>query len=378
MNLQIQSDHKDAIVEILANRASLDLVGSEQAFFKNLIASSNLPQEHVRAVSGRFSGNAEFDARRLLDFAIGLKVNPIDPRYTVVGSLIVALLKQKPSPDDARTLVAILVGYQLILDKAILQSIAARYMVPLPSAAEAAVSYGPPIAWLGPASDVELQSFFRPEPAWLDVGFLKRAMQCASSVCRIEIGRKSGTGFLIADTLVLTNFHVLKETAGEDLQANAKKAVLRFGAFSLAGSNGGENGQVFKLAEDSIVAQSPIPELDFALLKVELKIQAEPSIHPAPLDPDVPASNSPLNILHHPEGGAMKLSLSGNGVTGVYQDRGIIQYVTAATGGSSGSPCFNDDWKVVALHHAQQARKFGSIREGILMGSIHKEIKQFL
>jgi V8-like Glu-specific endopeptidase len=251
-------------------------------------------------------------------------------------------------------------------------------MVPLRPAVEAAITYGPLISWHGPASDIELQSFFRPEPVWLDVGFLKRAMQRAASVCRVEVGAKSGTGFLIARTLVLTNFHVLKQIEEEDLQSNAQQAVLRFGAFSLTGSDDEETGRTFNLAGTNIIAQSPVSELDFVLLRVDDKIQKEESIQPAPLEQGVPASKSPLNILHHPKGGAMKLSLSGNGVTGVYQDRGIIQYVTAASGGSSGSPCFNDNWNVVALHHAQQARSFGSIREGILMASIYERIKQFL
>jgi len=378
MPLQMKSDHKDAIVDILATRASLALLGTEQAFFQNLIASANLPVEYVRAVSGGFLGNADYDARRLLDFALGTKVNANDTKFTVLGSLIIALLKQKPSPDDARTLVAILVGYQLVLDQPTLQSIAAQYMVPLPAGAEATATYGPTIDWLGPASDVELQGFFRPEPPWLDVGFLKRAMRRAASVCRVELGAKSGTGFLVAPTLVLTNFHVLKEKADEDLQSSANKTLLRFGAFSLAKGDDEETGRSFKLAGEKIVAQSPIPELDFVLLRVEDKILKEESIQPAPLEQGVPASKSALNILHHPGGDVMKLSLSGNGITGVYQDKGIIQYVTAAAGGSSGSPCFDDDWKVVALHHAQKARSFGSIREGILMGSIHERIKQYL
>jgi hypothetical protein len=46
--------------------------------------------------------------------------------------------------------------------------------------------------------------------------------------------------------------------------------------------------------------------------------------------------------------------------------------------GSSGSPCFDENWYLVALHHAQKARTFGSIREGILFASIYQEIKDFL
>jgi hypothetical protein len=121
-----------------------------------------------------------------------------------------------------------------------------------------------------------------------------------------------------------------------------------------------------------------VSELDFVLLRLEKSIAEDGPIRPAPLEDTTPQPKTSLNILHHPKGGPMKLSLSGNGITAVDPQKGLVQYVTAAAGGSSGSPCFNDGWKVVALHHAQQTRSFGSIREGILVGPIYERIKQHL
>jgi len=66
------------------------------------------------------------------------------------------------------------------------------------------------------------------------------------------------------------------------------------------------------------------------------------------------------------------------GVTGVYQEYGLFQYVNKTASGSSGSPCFDENWFLVALHHAQKAKSFGTIREGILFNSIYQEIKDFL
>ena len=59
-----------------------------------------------------------------------------------------------------------------------------------------------------------------------------------------------------------------------------------------------------------------------------------------------------------------------------YVGGNVVQYVTSTLPGSSGSPVLNDNWEVVALHHAG-----GTIREpttqqsyfrneGILIGSI--------
>jgi endonuclease G len=74
----------------------------------------------------------------------------------------------------------------------------------------------------------------------------------------------------------------------------------------------------------------------------------------------------------------MSLAVNRNGVSSVDAQRGLVQYVTRTAGGSSGSPCFDDDWKVVALHHAERSRPFGSVREGILVSSIARELTDLL
>ena len=73
----------------------------------------------------------------------------------------------------------------------------------------------------------------------------------------------------------------------------------------------------------------------------------------------------------------MKLAASKDGITSILPN-GLVQYANKAAGGSSGSPCFSEDWKVVALHHAERSRRFGAIREGILLSSIYPEIKRHL
>ena len=85
--------------------------------------------------------------------------------------------------------------------------------------------------------------------------------------------------------------------------------------------------------------------------------------------------SSPLNILQHPEGEQMKVSLSNNGVVKTNEARGLVLYVNATKPGSSGSPCFNQDWQLVALHHKGLKTSFGSVREGILFSAIYQDIQ---
>jgi endonuclease G, mitochondrial len=95
-------------------------------------------------------------------------------------------------------------------------------------------------------------------------------------------------------------------------------------------------------------------------------------------EPPLLAPKDGLNVLQHPKGNVMQASLSASGVVQSNPAQGRVWYVNRTEGGSSGSPCFNSDWELVALHHASMSRGFGSIREGILFRSIWAEISGFL
>ena len=57
-----------------------------------------------------------------------------------------------------------------------------------------------------------------------------------------------------------------------------------------------------------------------------------------------------VNIIQHPSGGPKQISLYHNLVSFANDQR--IQYLTDTLPGSSGSPVFDNDWRVVALHHS--------------------------
>ena len=238
---------------------------------------------------------------------------------------------------------------------------------------------GPDINWRGKTEELELQGFFQKQPDWYDVDFLMKAIEQAASVCKISIPSQNtkATGVLIADRLVLTNYHVFKFEEADDLQANALEAIIEFGCFTRDDSLNNRKKSFRLDRQEPIIHSSPIKKLDYVLLKVENDISQAKDIKPAQWK----VGNSPqtgIHLLQHPQGDSMKLSISNDGITGIYEDVGLIQYVNKTAGGSSGSPCFDDDWKLVALHHAERARYFGSIREGILFSSIYQDlIKKF-
>ena len=241
--------------------------------------------------------------------------------------------------------------------------------------------FGPDIDWKGETNEIQLQSWLKPEPDYLDVGFLKRAIEQSASVCRIEIPSRNimGTGVLITPNKLLTNYHVLQPSEEDNIQSNALNAILKFGCFT-SDNDITTQSKSFQLDRvKPILKFSKIENLDYILLQVESKITQEKDIKPARWDIyNLPQERMGLNVLQHPEGDSMKLSISQNGVTGVYQEYGLVQYVNKTASGSSGSPCFDENWFLVALHHAQKAKSFGTIREGILFNSIYQEIKDFL
>jgi len=328
------------------------------------------PNDGVRANINRVIYKLNPLARRLTEMSfVDLSVDTYK-----LEELFYTLLRQTPR-NKVHVVASIIVHNQLSPNKVFLDNLATRYQVPLiTNFGDEGTEIGPAIEWRGP-DDAELQSFLRPEPKMVDVGFLKRAVESTSSVCKIEIPQlnRTCTGFLIAPTLVLTNYHVLGLNDAE-VENNAAHVVLRFGYITE------DSRQTFNLdTKQPILSQSPVENgLDYVLLQVDNNITINNDIKPAPYDFSQPTQGKGVHILQHPQGDTMKLAINDNGITGIYQSEGLIQYVTRTQGGSSGAPCFNEDWNVVALHHAERAKSFGKIREGILFTAIYDKIKDYL
>ncbi len=236
------------------------------------------------------------------------------------------------------------------------------------------------LAWDWDIDDEELQAFLPKQYSIeADVGQLLRGLNWGASVCRItHVNRpgESATGVLIAPNLVLTNYHVLSLKETEDLGAIAQSLRFEFGYISSQDFHPVSRPATTVVQHQPVIHASPVAQLDYVLLQVNTEGVTVPPVPWRPQPELLPQSS--LNILQHPDGERMKVSLSNNGVVKVDSVRGLVWYVNRTQGGSSGSPCFNEDWELVALHHKEQQRSFGSVREGILFESIYAEISRFL
>jgi endonuclease G, mitochondrial len=186
----------------------------------------------------------------------------------------------------------------------------------------------------------------------MDINMLELALAVSRFVGRINIRSSSkrtigyGTGFMVSPRLLLTNNHVFPapgDAAPSLVEFDYQ--LDRFGRLLPVRS--------FCLEPETFFITSP--QLDFTLVAVhpmaedntELKhfawlhlIGAEGKI----------LIGDPVNIIQHPGGAPKHIAFRNNRLLDLFDI--YEHYETDSEPGSSGSPVFNDQWEVVALHHS--------------------------
>ena len=155
-----------------------------------------------------------------------------------------------------------------------------------------------------------------------------------------------GTGFLIeggdldqrlkGQRLMLTCDHVVSNTNLNSL--NPRRAVVTFRA---------EDNSTQRFGVESVLWSSPEGELDVSVLRLDGDAGKLPVVPWAghQLGPD----EQRVLIFGHAVGGALSFSLGDNRL--VDHNERFLQYRAPTVSGSSGSPVFNLDWELVAVHH---------------------------
>ncbi len=203
----------------------------------------------------------------------------------------------------------------------------------------------------------------------LTISWLEKALAASKAVCRVvrEDG-ESGTGFLAQDGYLFTNNHVL------ETPEDAKGATIEFNY------EVGQTGTVKPLSQYKLDAAdfktSPVPQFDFTKVKI-IENGNKPLKDWGFLEFDPSATlavGDAVTIIQHPSGGDKRIALRANEV--IEQKAQFLYYTTDTEPGSSGSPVFNRDWKVVALHHAAKQINGRDANEGILFKNILEFLNQ--
>jgi len=162
------------------------------------------------------------------------------------------------------------------------------------------------------------------------------------------------TGFMVSERLMLTNWHVFRAIAA------ARDSELQFG-YELDQSGRPKTPVIFKFAVEEFFHSHEA--LDYCLVAVQpFDVTGRISLSEFGyhfLDPGVGKlageGQEFVNIIHHPDGDYMQYSIRENRFIQI-QDN-TIWYAADTAPGSSGSPVFNDQFQIVALHHMGVPKK---------------------
>jgi hypothetical protein len=241
--------------------------------------------------------------------------------------------------------------------------------------------------------------------AMVDLGVWREKLsKTEACVGRVEINdRGIGTAFLVGPDAVLTNYHVMEQVLLGRTDPSA--VAVRFDFKVMSDGSRAEGTRVllhaaqwrlddspYSGAEKAGKPESTAPtadELDYALVRLERPVGQQPIdakaglgapkrgwIH-IPEGPFAFKAKMPLLIAQHPEGAPLKLALDTDGVIGENANATRVRYETNTEPGSSGSPCFDLNWVLIALHHyGDPAFGHPKYNQGVLIHLIRERLKR--
>jgi V8-like Glu-specific endopeptidase len=199
-------------------------------------------------------------------------------------------------------------------------------------------------AWQSTLSSDQLEKVMGSVSTLRPIAFLERGLLVANSVARVVFDDgSSGSGFLTTNNLLVTNHHVISSPD------DAKRARVEFNVQKTLTGLDAKVASYDLVPEDGF-ATSPIEERggdDWAIVRV--KGNPNETWGALSLQRATPKVEDEVLIIQHPGGGHKQIALSHNVVS--FADEKRVQYLTDTLAGSSGSPVFNIDWQVVAIHH---------------------------
>ncbi len=224
-----------------------------------------------------------------------------------------------------------------------------------------------------------LEKIQGPSNTLMPMGWVYKAIEVSKSVCQvIRADGTKGTGWLLEGGWMITNHHVIPNKK----LAETTKLVFDHEE-NLHGTK--RISAEYRLDAETAIF-SNLLNLDYALIKVR-DTSLNPLSYWGQLKVDIlrePQIGDFVNIIQHPLGEHKQIALTRNDVIAI--DKHKIFYRTDTQKGSSGAPVFDNNWSVIALHHAGKTEEEGGIvingatgerqgaNEGILIKVIMEDI----
>lgn len=169
-------------------------------------------------------------------------------------------------------------------------------------------------------------------PDWLQQGY-----QACLSVAKITLtGGATGTGFLLSNRFLITNHHVVYDAVNQPRDFDS----ICVGYM--------EQQTSFVLKNPKVVYShlSSNKDIDFAVISFDSDTTEK--FATAKISKKKPQIDTPVFIPQHPHGKPMQITINNNKVAKVGEH--TISYTAATDEGSSGSPVFDKNWQVIAVH----------------------------
>jgi V8-like Glu-specific endopeptidase len=271
----------------------------------------------------------EADTRRVVDDA-GLDHSYIehDPKAINYWNLILRHARDRPGKIER------------IIDVALSEHPESEALQRAKAGAPPPMLTGPePDDWRGPGGP-QLEKIIGTASTLVPISYLEIGLLRSRAVARIKLASTaSGTGFLTTHNRLITNHHVLPDNDA------ARTAKAQFNYQTTAdGLNAGVDEYGF------------VPDVEFRTSEADdwtvVRVDGDPAAKwgSLALAPAVIETGDRVNIIQHPLGQRKQVSFYSNVVVFVGSNR--VQYLTDTEPGSSGSPVFDKQWNVVALHHS--------------------------
>jgi endonuclease G len=234
---------------------------------------------------------------------------------------------------------------------------------------------------------------------FLPVHFLQEGAIVQRAVARVNLGGSFGTGFMVSPTLFMTNNHVLSTTMDAanaifefnfqlDYNGNTlpieqyradpnsvfhtntaldytlvrlqQRCIPRLALPLVAGGESGAEmlpagteyygGVTPNLVADHDLGRPAEPVLNLPPPVARICFSAGKRWGYLPLRDRNMAVNQRLNVIQHPDARPKEVALHDNEITTIFAN--ALRYRTDTEPGSSGSPVFDNEWELIALHHA--------------------------
>ena len=183
---------------------------------------------------------------------------------------------------------------------------------------------------------------------------------------------------MVSDRLFLTNNHVIPS------KKDAKQSFVEFN-YEMDINGHPKAITRFALEPDEFFINNPTDELDFTLVAIGKRVSGATSQQDFGYCPLINSDDKHVlgefvNIIQHPEGDFKQIVLRENQLVNRL-DR-FLEYMADTNPGSSGSPVFNDQWEVIALHHWGEPTQLTTsdgkpirkdLNEGVRISSIFNE-----